>query len=136
MKKMLPLLMVLLLAGAAAYYFMKKKNVSLPVATGGEDGKSSKFLDLNDTDSIIDSLSLSSSLNSKAKGWVKTINKAVGSNTGGWSRSILQDSAEERDITYSQQIVLSSLWQMYATSGYITKDQYKTLEGELLSLGE
>lgn len=136
MKKMLPLLIGLLLAGAAAYYFMKKKNVSLPVSTGGEGGNSSKFLDLNDTDSIIDSLSLSGSLNSNAKGWVKEINRAIAAGSNGWSRSSQQDKAKENDITYSQQIVLSALWQMYATSGVITKDQFKTLQGELESLGE
>lgn len=136
MKKMLPLLIGLLLAGAAAYYFMKKKNESLPVPTGGEGGNSSKFLDLNDTDSIIDSLSLSGSLNSNAKGWVKEINRAIAAGSNGWSKSSQQDKAKENDITYSQQIVLSALWQMYATSGVITKDQYKTLEGELESLGE
>lgn len=136
MKKMLPLLIGLLLAGAAAYYFMKKKNVSLPVSTGGEGGNSSKLLDLSDTDSIIDSLSLSGNLKSNAKGWVKEINRAVAAGSNGWSRSRLQDKAKENDITYSQQQVLSALWQMYATSGVITKDQYKTLQGELESLGE
>lgn len=134
MKKMLPLLIGLLLAGAAAYYFMKKKNVSLPVSTGGEGGNSSKFLDLNDTDSIIDSLSLSGSLNSNAKGWVKEINKAIAAGSNGWSRSSQQDKAKENDITYSQQIVLSALWQMYATSGVINNEQYKTHESELKSL--
>lgn len=135
MKKMLPLLIGLLLAGAAAYYFLKNKNVSVPVPTNGDGGTSSKkLLDLNDTDSIVDSLSLSGNLNTKAKGWVKTINKAV--SEGKWDKAKLQTSAKDNDITYSQQIVLSSLWQMYATSGLITQSQYKSLEGELLSLGE
>lgn len=135
MKKMLPLLIGLLLVGAAAYYFLKKKNVSLPATIDDLGGSTSKkLLDLNDTDSIIDSLSLPGNLNSKAKGWVKTINKAA--SAGEWDKSRLQTSAKDNGITYSQQIVLSSLWQMYATSGLITQSQYKSLEGELLSLGE
>lgn len=136
MKRMLPLLIGLLLAAAAAYYFLKKKDVALPSIDDLSDTSSKKLLDLNDTDSIIDSLSLAGSLNSKAKDWVKHINKAVASGTNGWSRNSLQNKAKENDITYSQQVVLSALWQMYATSGSITKDQFKSFEGELESLGE
>lgn len=136
MKKMLPLLIGLLLAGAAAYYFMKKKNVSLPVSTGGEGGNSSKFLDLNDTDSIIDSLSLSSDLNKKAKKWAKDIIKWREASTGKWKKSDGLSSAQDRGITYTQACVLAGLYQMYASQALITKEQYHSLEAELESLGE
>ena len=133
MKKMLPLIIGLLLAAVAAYFFLKKKNDV--VATPTDEGTESKrFLNLNDTDSIIDSLSLSKDLNKKAKGWVKEITKAANGNIGGWSCTKLEQSASESGITYAQQLVVSSLWQMYETSKIISRDQFKIHYEELISL--
>ena len=139
MKKMIPLLIGLLLLGAAAYYFLSKKGTgggspTIPSEGGGSGG--SKLLDLNDTNSIIDNLSMTSSLKTKTKSWVKHINSQVASSSGGWSKTKLQDSANDRGITYSQQLVLSALWQMYQTAKVIDSAQFKIYEAELEELGQ
>lgn len=136
MKRMLPLFILigLLLAAAAAYLFLKKKNVSPPDSTGGEGGNSPKFLDLNDPDSVVDSLSLSGTLNKKAKEWAKNIIKWREASTGNWKKSTGLASAQDRGITYTQACVLDGLYQMYATQGLISKEQYHSLEDELESL--
>ncbi len=133
MKKMLPYIVVLLVVVAAAFFFFKKKNDSQIPPDGNSDNNSSRFLDLDNTDSIIDSLSLSKDLKSKAKSWAKNIKSWVKIGDK-WKSSTIQQSAESRGWTYSQALVLSALWQMYATDNIITREQYEAYEMEIDAL--
>lgn len=134
MKKMLPILIGLLIVGVAAYYFLiKKKDETLPATTPTDDG-SSGTPDLHDTDSIIDSLSLSSDLNKQAKNWVRSITNAIKKGTGGWDQKKVETQASDNGITYAQQVVLSALWQMYVTAKIISVDQYRIYQDEMYSL--
>lgn len=134
MKKMLPIIITLLVVAAAAYYFLiKKKDETLP-ATTPTDGGSSGITDLHDTNSIIDSLSLSSDLNKQAKNWVRSITNAIKKSTGGWDQKKVETQANDNGITYAQQVVLSALWQMYATAKIISVDQYRIYQDEMYSL--
>lgn len=136
MKKMIPLLIGLLLAGAAAYYFLKRKDggVSVPSPEGGT--QSSKLLDLHDEESIIDSLSLSGELNKKCKDMAKHITKCLNNGTNGWSRSGVEKKAKDRGVTYAQQVVIESIWQMYATSKVLSSDQRDVYIDEVETLNE
>ena len=136
MKKMIPLLIGLLLAGVAAYFFLRKKDAAVQTTSSDLNLNSSKLLDLNSTDSVIDNLSLTSDLNKKAKNWVKTIKNAISSGSNGWSKNSQQKKARDNGFTYSQQLVMSALWQMYETSSYITLDDYYKYESELESLNQ
>lgn len=133
MKKMLPIIILVLVlvgGGVGAYFLIRKKNED---GVGEADPLSpASALDKSDTDSIIDNLSLSSSLKTKAKKWVKEIKNAV--KNGKWNESTLKTNAQNRGITYQQQLVLSALWQMYATSGILTQSDYKKYEEEVESL--
>lgn len=134
MKKMLPIIIALLVVAAAAYYFLiKKKDETLP-ATTPTDGGSSGITDLHDTNSIIDSLSLSSDLNKQAKNWVRSITNAIKKSTGGWDQKKVETQASDNGITYAQQVVLSALWQMYVTAKIISVDQYRIYQDEIYSL--
>ena len=138
MKKMIPLFIGLLIVACAAFFFFKKKNNSTasPPTIDEDATGNAKFLDINSTDSIVDNLSLSSDLKKKAKSWVKEITNKANSNSGGWSREKLEQSAKEKGITYAQQIVTSALWQMYETSKVLSKDQFSTYYNELIEFGE
>ncbi|MBR4155551.1 MAG: LPXTG cell wall anchor domain-containing protein [Bacteroidales bacterium] len=124
---------VLLIVAGAAFFFFKKKNSGTSTASdaGSADSNSSKFLDLNDTDSIVSNLSVSDK--TALKKWIKNIKSWV-KNNDKWKSSTIQQSAESREWTYSQALVLSALWQMYATDKVITRAQYDQYESELNSL--
>lgn len=134
MKRILPYVIVILVV-AFLYFRNKKSNTLMPLENFGGTG-GSKFLDLNDTDSIIDSMSLSTDLNKKAKGWVKEIKKASSTGKNGWSEKALRQQALDNEITYAQQLVLSSIWQMYESAQLITREQCSAYSDELLSLSE
>ncbi|MBR5782022.1 MAG: hypothetical protein IKY27_08610 [Bacteroidales bacterium] len=133
MKKMLPIIILVLVlvgGGVGAYFLIRKKNED----GGGEAAPLSpaSALDKSDTDSIVDHLSLSSSLKTKAKKWVKEIKNAV--KNGKWNESTLKTNAQNRGVTYQQQLVISALWQMYETSGYITQSEYNKYSEEVENL--
>lgn len=120
----------MLLAAVAAYnFFIKKKDIVYsPVS-----GDSSSDLDLNDTDSIIDNTSLSAALNSRAKKWAKNIQKWAAKEDK-WSATQLRAQAAENGYTYSQQVVLTAFYQMFASESVITRAQYDALHDELDAL--
>lgn len=139
MKKMIPLLLALILAALAVFYFLKKKDntiVSPPSPSQDEEEGQDLYLNLYDINSIIDNLSLSSSLKLKAKSWAKHIDKECKAGSGGWSKASVEASAKERGITYAQQIVLHALYQMYSNSQVIEYAQYKIYESEVEMLSE
>lgn len=133
MKKTLPLLIGLLLVGVVVYLYTKKKGNTVPPVTGGET-ESGKILDLYSTDSIIENLSLSKEHRKKAKEMANGIIKAANNGTGGWSRAALEKKASENDITYAQQIVISSLWQLYESAKVLSKDQMSIYVDEVREL--
>lgn len=133
MKKTLPLLIGLLLVGVVVYLYTKKKGNTVPSVTGGEI-ESGKILDLYSTDSIIENLSLSKEHRKKAKEMANGIIKAANNGTGGWSRAALEKKASENDITYAQQIVISSLWQLYESAKVLSKDQMSIYVNEVREL--
>lgn len=133
MKKTLPLLIGLLLVGVVVYLYTKKKGNTVPSVTGGET-ESGKILDLYSTDSIIENLSLSKEHRKKAKEMANGIIKAANNGTGGWSRAALEKKASENDITYAQQIVISSLWQLYESAKVLSKDQMSIYVNEVREL--
>ena len=135
MKKMLPIIILVLVlvgGGVGAYFLIRKKNEDGGEAVSAAPISSVAELDLSDTDSIVDHLSLSSSLKTKAKKWVKEIKNAV--KNGKWNESTLKTNAQNRGVTYQQQLVISALWQMYETSGYITQSEYNKYSEEVENL--
>lgn len=135
MKKMLPIIILVLVlvgGGVGAYFLIRKKNEDGGEAVSAAPISSVAELDLSDTDSIVDHLSLSSSLKTKAKKWVKEIKNAV--KNGKWNESTLKTNAKNRGVTYQQQLVISALWQMYETSGYITQSEYNKYSEEVENL--
>ena len=144
MKKWLPLIIVLLVAGGGigAYFLLKKKSSDASDASGASpasptfasEDEEEDDIDINDTDDIIEATSMTSAQKTKAKNWVKNISKNAEAGTSGWSESKLSASAQSAGITYAQQLVVSSLWQMYSTQGYITQADCKKFTTEVKSL--
>lgn len=145
MKKWLPLIIVLLVAGGGigAYFLLKKKSSDASDTSGASPAFASEYeeedeeeddIDINDTDDIIEATSMTSAQKTKAKNWVKNISKNAEAGTSGWSESKLSASAQSAGITYAQQLVVSSLWQMYSTQGYITQADCKKFTTEVKSL--
>lgn len=128
MKKMLPLLLLLIAVGLAYFVMKKKKTSTVYAPTVAGEG-----LNLNDTDSIIDNTSLSADLNSRAKKWAKNIMKWAAKEDK-WSATQLRKQAAENGYTYSQQVVLSAFYQMFASESVITRAQYDALHDELDAL--
>ena len=144
MKKWLPLIIVLLVAGGGigAYFLLKKKSSDASDTSGASpasptfasEDEEEDDIDINDTDDIIEATSMTSAQKTKAKNWVKNISKNAEAGTSGWSESKLSASAQSAGITYAQQLVVSSLWQMYSTQGYITQADCKKFTTEVKSL--
>lgn len=145
MKKMIPIIILILVlagGGVGAYFYFKKKKDAEPSPVMDEDYEEAEYdyeeeevdVDLDDTDSIISETSMSSDLQTKARNWVNTINKAASNNASGWSWTKIDQSASSSGITQAQQVVVSALWQMYQTSGYITKDQCSKFSNEVKNL--
>lgn len=140
MKKMLPIIILILVlaGGVGAYFLLKKKksddtsdtsDASTAFASEEEDD-----IDTDDTDDIIEATSMTSAQKTKAKNWVKNISKNAEAGTSGWSESKLSASAQSAGITYAQQLVVSSLWQMYNTQSYITQADCRKFTNEVKSL--
>lgn len=144
MKKWLPLIIVLLVAGGGigAYFLLKKKSSDTSDTSGASpasptfasEDEEEDDIDINDTDDIIEATSMTSAQKTKAKNWVKNISKNAEAGTSGWSESKLSASAQSAGITYAQQLVVSSLWQMYSTQGYITQADCKKFTTEVKGL--
>lgn len=142
MKKMLPIIiLILVLAGGgvgAYFYFKKKKSDGSAVPSEAADPSAAVIedydVDVNNTDDIIEATSMTSAQKTKAKNWVKQINKEAAAGTNGWSKSTLLSRAQSTGVTYEQYVVLSALWQMYQTQGYITKSQCESFSNEVKNL--
>lgn len=142
MKKMLPIIiLILVLAGGgvgAYFYFKKKKSDGSAVPSEAADPSAAVIedydVDVNNTDDIIEATSMTSAQKTKAKNWVKQINKEAAAGTNGWSKSTLLSRAQSTGVTYEQYVVLSALWQMYQTQGYITKSQCESFSNEVKDL--
>lgn len=145
MKKMLPIIILILVlagGGVGAYFYFKKKKsddsgaaADLSAAADTSAGMIEDYdVDVNNTDDIIEATSMSSAQKTKAKNWVKQINTAAAAGTNGWSKSKLLASAQSTGVTYEQYVVLSALWQMYQTQGYLTKSQCESFSNEVKSL--
>lgn len=142
MKKMLPIIiLILVLAGggvSAYFYFKKKKSDGSAVPSEAADPSAAVIedydVDVNNTDDIIEATSMTSAQKTKAKNWVKQINKEAAAGTNGWSKSTLLSRAQSTGVTYEQYVVLSALWQMYQTQGYITKSQCESFSNEVKNL--
>ena len=144
MKKWLPLIIVLLVAGGGvgAYFLLKKKSsdtsdtsdASPTSPAFASEEEEEDDIDINDTSDIIEATSMTSAQKTKAKNWVKNISKNAEAGTSGWSESKLSASAQSAGITYAQQLVVSSLWQMYSTQGYITQADCKKFTTEVKGL--
>ena len=142
MKKMLPIIiLILVLAGGgvgAYFYFKKKKSDGSAVPSEAANPSAAVIedydVDVNNTDDIIEATSMTSAQKTKAKNWVKQINKEAAAGTNGWSKSTLLSRAQSTGVTYEQYVVLSALWQMYQTQGYITKSQCESFSNEVKNL--
>lgn len=140
MKKMLPIIILILVlagGGVGAYFYFKKKKSDDSVAAAADTsaGMIEDYdVDVNNTDDIIEATSMTSAQKTKAKNWVKQINTAASAGTNGWSKSKLLASAQSTGVTYEQYVVLSALWQMYQTQGYLTKSQCESFSNEVKSL--
>lgn len=140
MKKMLPIIILILVlagGGVGAYFYFKKKKSddSGAAAADTSAGMIEDYdVDVNNTDDIIEATSMTSAQKTKAKNWVKQINTAAAAGTNGWSKSKLLASAQSTGVTYEQYVVLSALWQMYQTQGYLTKSQCESFSNEVKSL--
>lgn len=142
---MLPLIILILVlagGGVGAYFLLKKKKDSenatdsTAVAADYEeaDYEEESDIDLDDTNDIIEATSMTSAQKTKAKNWSKTIIKNAEAGTSGWSESKLNASAQNSGVTFAQQVVLSSLWQMYSTQGYITQSDCNKFANEVKNL--
>ncbi len=139
---MLPIIiLILVLAGGVGAYFLLKKKKSEDTSDTSDaspafasEEEEQDDIDVNDTDDIIGATSMTSAQKTKAKNWVKNISKNAEAGTSGWSESKLSASAQSAGITYAQQLVVSSLWQMYSTQSYITQADCKKFTNEVKSL--
>lgn len=83
---------------------------------------------------IINATSMTPYEKSSALGWVATIMNAAKNGTNGWSISALQKRANENGVTYNQQLVLSAVYQMYATSKLFSEDYYNQIANEIKTM--
>lgn len=101
-------------------------------SSGTSNTSNSSGINLNDTNSIINATSMSETKRKACKSMVRYIESQIAK--GEWSKANVNKQADDNGITYEQQMVLNSIYQMWATTSSLTQKQYETYREEILDL--
>lgn len=101
-------------------------------SSGTSNTSNSSGINLNDTNSIINATSMSETKRKACKSMVRHIESRIAK--GEWSKANVNEQADDNGVTYEQQMVLNSIYQMWATASSLTQKQYETYREEILDL--